>query len=220
MNISLSISTRPRVVIFAKAPLPGFAKTRLIPALGLDGSAQLARRLLQHTIEQALAARIGPVELCVSPSVHHPVWKMLSLPDTLSWSYQGEGDLGQRMGRVVQRVTQQGEPVILMGTDCPGLTAERLQQAAQALTQHESCLVPVSDGGYSLLGLHQYDASLFEHIPWSTSVVAELTRQRLTALNWHLQELPPLHDIDEPDDLVHLPTSWRCRYSDVRKAVG
>ena len=213
MNIPPSTSIRPRVVIFAKAPLPGFAKTRLIPALGLDGSAQLARRLLQHTIQQALAARVGPVELCVSPSVHHPVWKILSLPEILNWSYQGEGDLGQRMGRVVQRVTQQGEPVILMGTDCPGLTAERLQQAAQALEQHEACLVPVSDGGYSLLGLHQYDDSLFEDIPWSTSVVAELTRQRVEALDWSLQELDALHDIDEPGDLIHLPASWRARYS-------
>lgn len=145
--------------------------------------------------------------------MHHPVWKILSLPEILNWSYQGEGDLGQRMGRVVQRVTQQGEPVILMGTDCPGLTAERLQQAAQALEQHEACLVPVSDGGYSLLGLHQYDDSLFEDIPWSTSVVAELTRQRIAAQDWSLQELGALHDIDEPDDLIHLPASWRARYS-------
>ena len=216
---AINTSRARRIVIFAKAPLPGYAKTRLIPALGLDGSAQLARRLLMHTIEQALAANIGPVELCVSPSVHHPIWETLpweTLPrktparktDPLAWSYQGEGDLGQRMGRAVQRVTAQGESVILIGTDCPGLNADTLRAAAHALDHHHASLTPVSDGGYSLLGLNQYTPRLFTDIPWSTEIVAQLTRQRIAELGWTLQEGPMLHDIDEPDDLQHLPSHW------------
>lgn len=197
-----------RLVIFAKAPLPGYAKTRLIPALGLDGSAQLAHRLLMHTVEQALAANIGPVEVCVSPSVHHPIWNTLSLPAQLAWSYQGEGDLGQRMARAVHRIVAQEETIILMGTDCPGLTADKLRTAARSLDDHDACLIPVSDGGYSLLGLNQPLPSLFSDMPWSTAAVTQLTRRRILTQGWTLKELATLHDIDEPDDLQYLPAHW------------
>ena len=197
-----------RVVIFAKAPRPGYAKTRLIPALGLDGSAKLASKLLQHAVEQALAADIGPVELCVSPSVHHPIWQQLDLPSGLNWSYQGEGDLGQRMARTVRRVTRNGEAILLLGTDCPGLNAARLRLAAYALYSHDACLVPVFDGGYSLVGLNQPIESIFSEMPWSTDQVAQLTRQRIAASGNTLAELETLYDIDVPADLHHLPDHW------------
>ena len=197
-----------RIVIFAKAPLPGYAKTRLIPQLGLDGSARLACKLLQHAIEQALAANIGQVELCVSPSVHHPVWKQLDLPSELNWSYQGEGDLGQRMARAIKRVTQNGESILLMGTDCPDLDAETLRAAAKALASHDACLVPVLDGGYSLVGLHHPLEAIFRDMPWSTEQVAQLTRQRIAAAGKTLAELETLYDIDVPADLNHLPDHW------------
>ncbi|MBM95142.1 MAG: hypothetical protein CMI09_04755 [Oceanospirillaceae bacterium] len=197
-----------RIVIFAKAPLPGYAKTRLIPQLGLDGSARLACKLLQHAIEQALAANLGQVELCVSPSEHHPVWKQLDLPSELSWSYQSEGDLGERMARAIKRVTQNGESILLMGTDCPDLDAETLRAASKALASHDACLVPVLDGGYSLVGLHHPLEAIFRDMPWSTEQVGQLTRQRIAAAGKTLAELEILYDIDVPADLNHLPDHW------------
>lgn len=194
-----------RIVIFAKAPLPGLAKTRLSPVLGADGAANLARKLLNHCICEAIAADIGLVELCVSPTGQHPVWRELAIPPRVSWSQQGEGDLGERLARAVQRVTGQGEAVLLIGTDCPGLTAEKLRQAAQLLENHPACMVPVSDGGYALLGMHEYHPSLFLNMPWSTDEVAHLTRKRLRDHGIVLQELSMLNDIDEPSDLQYLP---------------
>ncbi|MFA7555909.1 MAG: TIGR04282 family arsenosugar biosynthesis glycosyltransferase [Spongiibacteraceae bacterium] len=202
-----------RIVIFAKAPLPGLAKTRLIPALGSDGSAQLAKRLLHHTVEQAIAANIGPVELCVSPTISHHAWQALALPTELTWSEQGEGDLGERLARASQRITAKGESILLIGSDCPSLTAEKLCQAAQALVHHDACIVPVSDGGYALLGLNRHLASVFTHMPWSTASVALLTQQRIEAEGWRLKSFNPLHDIDDPQDLQHLPTSWLPHFS-------
>lgn len=202
-----------RIVIFAKAPLSGMAKTRLIPALGWDGSAQLARRLLKHTVEQAIAANIGTVELCVSPTSLHPVWKELALPIALEWSEQGEGDLGERLAKASQRVTGNGETILLIGTDCPSLTAEKLRVAALALELHDACMVPVSDGGYALLGLNHHLPGVFVDMPWSTASVAQLTRQRILAEDWTLKSFASLHDIDEPQDLRYLPESWLAHFS-------
>ncbi|MCR8921872.1 TIGR04282 family arsenosugar biosynthesis glycosyltransferase [Dasania sp. GY-MA-18] len=197
-----------RIVIFAKVPLAGVAKTRLIPALGLQGSAQLAKRLLIHTVEQALAANIGPTELCVSPSTLHSAWQELPLPAALAWSEQGQGDLGERLARASQRVTSSGESILLIGSDCPSLTAERLREAALALECHDTCMVPVSDGGYALLGMNRHLPSIFSDMLWSTDTVARFTRQRILAQEWSLKVFTPLHDIDEPQDLRHLPAGW------------
>lgn len=197
-----------RIVIFAKAPLPGLAKTRLIPALGAKGAAHLAKRMLFHAVEQAQAAEATKVELCVTPSLSHPVWQTLALPAELNWSEQGEGDLGMRMARASERITGAGEAVLFMGTDCPGLSASHIRLAIASLTKHDACLIPVSDGGYALLGLRRHLPALFEAIPWSTAEVAALTRQRILEKGWSLQEFDILHDIDEPEDLCWLPASW------------
>ncbi len=199
---------RTHIIIFAKAPLPGFAKTRLIPFLGEEQTAKLARALLFHAIDQALQANPDSVELCVTPDVSASCWQTLSLPDALTMTGQGEGDLGQRMARACKRALNTHSRVLLMGTDCPALSADILKQAATMLTDHEACLLPVSDGGYALLGLSQFEPSLFEAIPWSTPQVTRLTRERCQALNWRIAELDELHDIDEPKDLVYLPDTF------------
>ena len=198
-----------RIVIFAKAPQPGSVKTRLIPALGADGAAKLARRLLAHTLSQALAADLGEVELCMSPGPGDCAWQGVALPNDVLLTRQGEGDLGERMARAVRRSTQHTEsapkPVMLIGTDCPALTALLSKQAAQQLAHHDAVLLPAHDGGYVLLGLKSPCPELFEHMAWSTSVVAFETLQRMTALNMRVWQGPTLHDIDDPDDLQHVP---------------
>lgn len=194
-----------RIVIIAKAPIAGFCKTRLIPALGAQGAAQLAQRMLERTVRFALGARLGPVELCVTPGLNSFDWAGLNLPDGLVWSEQGEGDLGARMGRAAQRVTAGGEALLLVGTDCPTLDTSMLQSAAAALQDHDACLVPAFDGGYVLLGLKRFSTTLFDAMPWSTDAVAEETRKRLAQLGWNQKSLPQLHDIDEPQDLAWLP---------------
>jgi rSAM/selenodomain-associated transferase 1 len=123
---------------------------------------------------------------------------------------QGEGDLGARMARAVHRVTtgRTAMPVLLMGTDCPGLTAGVIAEAARQLARHDAVLVPVADGGYVLLGLRADCPDIFRDMPWSTAVVAAETRRRLAALGLNLWLGPALHDIDEPADRVHLPSEW------------
>ncbi|MEW5787306.1 MAG: TIGR04282 family arsenosugar biosynthesis glycosyltransferase [Pseudomonadota bacterium] len=194
-----------RILIFAKAPQPGRVKTRLIPALGAEGAARLAARLLERALEQARAAGVGPVELCMSPEPDSPEWASILLPPDIATNDQGEGDLGRRMARAAQRCIDCGEAALLMGTDCPGLDAERLRQAAARLQDHDAVLHPAEDGGYPLLGMNAFAPELFADMPWSTPAVARLTLERMAALGWRTWIGETLWDIDEPADLACLP---------------
>jgi rSAM/selenodomain-associated transferase 1 len=198
-----------RTLVFAKAPRAGLAKTRLIPQLGAEGAAALARRMLDHMLASAAAAGIGPVELCATPSIEAPGWHGIGLPAGIACSAQGEGNLGERLARHAQRVLAGGEALLLVGTDCIELDAARLRAAAQALRQHDCVLHPTLDGGYALLGLTRYHESLFTDIAWSTASVAATTIERIAQLGWSLHRATLLHDIDEPADLRHLPEHWR-----------
>jgi rSAM/selenodomain-associated transferase 1 len=193
-----------RIVIMAKAPIPGLCKTRLIPMLGAEGAAVLARKMLKNTINIAIKSAVGHVECCMTPSPESLPGLVASCPPDITWSKQIDGDLGMKMAAIVRRVTDEGESVILLGTDCPSLTTTHIQKAAQWLEYGDASLIPVDDGGYCLIGLNQYAAALFSAIPWSTSKVAELTRQRMIDLGWRLFETEPLFDIDVPEDLSRL----------------
>lgn len=204
------------LVIFAKAALPGMAKTRLVPALGCQGAAELAAVMLAHTVAEAVRAQIGTVELCVTPA-SSAFWQGLQLPQAVQITDQGEGDLGQRMARAAARVVAAGDAVLLIGTDCPALDATQLQHAAMALQHADATLIPAFDGGYVLLGLSRFDASVFSGIAWSTSSVHAQTMQCLTQLGWCVKTLTTLHDVDEPADLQHLPQHWLTSVNSVQR---
>ena len=197
-----------RIVIMAKAPVAGFAKTRLIPALGADGAARLAQKMLSHTLATALASKLGVVEVCAAPDPTDSVWQNLDLPSNVIWSAQGEGDLGQRMARAAARTTRGGEAVLLIGTDCPAIDVFTLHEAAQALQNYDASLLPTYDGGYALLGLKKFNATPFDNMLWSNSTVAQETLKRMQQLGWKTKVLPTLHDIDETADLHYLPPEW------------
>ena len=196
------------VIVMAKAPVAGFAKTRLIPALGAEAAAQLAARLLQHAVEQALAAALGPVELCCAPDHHHPAFASLFDAPRFVWSDQGDGDLGARMARAFERRLAMGAAVLMIGTDAPALDAAVLQRAAAALEETDAVFVPALDGGYALIGLRRPATALFDAMTWSVSTVMAHTRERLASAGLRHTELPPLADIDEAADLVHLPEGF------------
>jgi uncharacterized protein len=203
MNTTLAATTH--IAIMAKAPVAGLAKTRLIPALGAAGAAALAARLLQHAVEQAVAAQLGLVTVWAAPDCTHAAFVQAHTQHGVRLQTQPGGDLGQCMAQVF--VATPG-PVLLMGTDLPGITSTVLLGAAQQLLQHDAVLVPALDGGYGLIGLHAHVASLFTDMPWSTPQVLQLTRQRFAAAGLRHAELPAVADIDEPADLAHLPASW------------
>ena len=196
------------VIVMAKAPVPGYAKTRLIPALGAVGAADLASRLLEHAVTQAQAAELGPVDLCCAPDHAHIGFASQAQRAGLVLSSQVEGDLGARMSHAFDHWLPCSDRVLMIGTDAPAIDAALLQQAAQALEQADAVFVPALDGGYALIGLRQSAPQLFADMVWSTASVMTVTRTRLRTAGMRHTELAPVADIDEPADLVHVPVGW------------
>ena len=196
--------TSTRIIIFAKAPQPGFAKTRLIPALGAKGAAELAQQMLFNTLHEALAAGIRTVELCSTPRIDDVAWQGITFPLGIEITDQGEGDLGARLARASERAIENAELVLLIGTDCVEMSATLLRDAAQSLHEHDAVIHCAADGGYALLGLKRYSAVLFNAMPWSTDTVASTTIARIGQLGWSLHVGQMLHDVDAPQDLKYL----------------
>lgn len=196
------------VIVLAKAPNPGQAKTRLISTLGPDGAAALAERMLHHTVEQAWLSALGPIDLCCAPDIDHPAFAREAERSRVDLSQQVPGDLGDRMHAALERWVAIEGCAMVVGTDAPALNAATLRHAAMQLHDNDAVLVPALDGGYALIGLRRSAPQLFREMPWSTSQVMNLTRQRLVASGMQFAELPAVADIDEPADLVHLPVGW------------
>jgi rSAM/selenodomain-associated transferase 1 len=200
--------TEAAILVFAKAPLPGQAKTRLIPALGAAGAATLHARLVRHTLLQAKAANVGPIILWCAPDVGHPFFEVCAGEFAMERHVQQGADLGQRMEYAMAAALRTYRKVLLIGTDCPDLTPAILQEAAQTLDH--ACgvvLVPAHDGGYALIGALQHAPPVFDDVAWGSNAVLACTRRHLRAGEIGWMELPSLPDIDVPDDLAHLTTT-------------
>ncbi len=197
-------TTSTRVLLFAKAPDPGRVKTRLIPALGADGAAALAKHMLAHALAAAIEAGVGPVELVAEP-LEHPHWATLP---PVERSAQGDGDIGERMSCAAERTIAGGEHALLIGTDCSALDGPAIAQLAALLIDHDAAIIPASDGGYVAFALARFDPSLFTGIRWSSADVLLATLDRLAALGWRVTVLAAMHDVDEPADLRHVPAAW------------
>jgi rSAM/selenodomain-associated transferase 1 len=187
------------VAILAKAPLPGLAKTRLIPALGREGAALLQARLIARTLATACAAAIGPVRLWGAPDEAH--FRELVRRHPVELARQAGGDLGARMLAALRPAC----PALVIGTDCPALEPKHLQHAAEALRDRaDAVIIPAEDGGYVLIGLRRSQPDLFADMPWGTATVTAETRRRAAALGLAVHELPALWDVDVPQDLERL----------------
>ena len=190
------------IAVLAKAPLPGFAKTRLIPALGAEGAALLQARLVEHSVATACAARIGPVTLWGAPDESHPLFQAIGARLGVTLARQDGCDLGERM---LAAVAAADMPVLVIGTDCPALTADHLRTAADILRSGaDAAIIPAEDGGYALIGLRAPARTLFSEMRWSVPSVMEETRRRLRDLGMRWQEPVTLWDLDLPEDIERL----------------
>ena len=196
------------IIIFAKTPQAGKVKTRLIPALGAEKAAELAVEFIDSMVFKALVALEHEpslrLQLCISPDSKDPFWQRYSYHSRFCLTQQIAGDLGARMAQATQKAMATGGRVLLIGSDCPALSSEKLMAAVKALQQSDAVMHPAFDGGYVLLGLSQYSPAIFSEIPWSTPQVAALTLKALNEQKMSVSQLETLHDIDEPADLTYL----------------
>ncbi len=194
------------ILVFAKAPEPGLAKTRLIPALGAEGAAALAERLLEHTLEAAASVPEAALELHCAPDCSHPLFRSLAARHRLALQVQAGADLGERMAAALEGALSRHRQVVLIGSDCPLMDAAYLEEAFSMLAGgHDMVLGPAEDGGFVLIGtVVSLPGGLFEGIDWGTDRVLAQTRARIQALGIGHGELPVCWDLDRPADLNRL----------------
>ena len=193
-----------QIAIMAKAPTPGLAKTRLIPALGAAGAARLQRRLTRMTLACALEAQLGAVTVWCAPDSRHRFFRAVRRTTGVNLLVQAGGDLGDRMHTAFRLHCAQG-PVLVIGTDCPVLRPEHLREAARALLAGDDAVFcPAEDGGYALVGLRAPQPALFADMAWSTPSVMSATRARARAQGLRIREFETLWDVDLPDQLDRL----------------
>lgn len=196
-----SAAPRPVVVIFARAPVAGAVKTRLTPVLHAREAADLARALLVDTVEVVERARFETLVAFTPASGRRALERLLGRRRRLV--PQGGGDLGARLDRVLGQVLggPRPRPAIAIGSDCPGVTSERLQQAAGALERHDIVLGPALDGGFYLIGLRRYHPELFDEVPWSTAETMAVIEARARTAGLTVARLTSERDLDTPEDL-------------------
>jgi rSAM/selenodomain-associated transferase 1 len=193
------------IIVFAKAPALGAVKTRLIPLLGAEGAAELHARLVERTLTTARAAAFGRIELHVAPGIDDPFFRSCAGVFTVALAAQASGDLGARMLAALKAALAAHPRVLLVGSDCPALTAQHLRKADRSLQDGaDAVLVPCEDGGYALIGLTRVDARLFDGVAWGGETVMAETRARLRELGWRWHELETLWDVDRPEDYQRL----------------
>ena len=192
--------------MFARAPVAGKVKTRLIPTLGGEGAAALHRRLTRRTLTAAVRSKVGPVTLFCSPDTRHGFFRGLKGELSVSLRSQRGADLGERMHHAMAFALSSHTAALLIGSDCPGIDPGYLRQAAISLNSGDDPVVlgPARDGGYVLIGARRLDRRIFHAVPWGTGQVLEVTRARLRGLGWGWRELAPLEDVDRPQDLARL----------------
>lgn len=198
---------RVDLAIFAKAPVPGYAKTRLIPALGAQGAADLQATMIRRTVETARAAALGRITLWCSPDPSHGLFEDLARTPGVALRRQFPGGLGARMLSVF-RSQPARRPLLLVGTDGPPLRADHLLACGHSLLDGaDATFLPTEDGGYLLVGLRCAQPTIFAGIAWSTNAVMAQTRRRLAAAGLRWTEPATLWDVDTPADLARLPTA-------------
>ena len=200
-----------QLAIFAKAPVAGYAKTRLIPSLGPEGAAALQADLFGYTVQTALASPLRPLSLWCAPDCEHPIFQMAGLEHDLTMHIQAGNDLGERMDGAFEKHTRRS-PALLIGTDCPILSVDHLTRCAAALVGGaDAAFVPAEDGGYALIGLRKAVWRLFEDIPWGTGDVMRMTRDRSREKNMSIFETEALWDIDTPADYCRAKSAGLLR---------
>ncbi len=191
------------VQIFCKTPQLGQVKTRLMPELSAEDALAAHLELSRRTLDMATKNRLCPVELWCTPTVDHPFFTEAAQHGSLRLVEQQGRDLGERMHHAMSTALRDYARAVLIGTDCPSLTAQDIEAAITALEGPVNAVfVPAEDGGYVLVGLNRPRPELFANMPWGTSAVMDITRARLAAMGQTYVELARRWDVDTAEDFA------------------
>jgi rSAM/selenodomain-associated transferase 1 len=190
------------LALFAKAPIPGQVKTRLVPPLGSEAAAALYEAMLLDILDQHAADEVDLALWHAPPEAAD--WFRLHAPARYRILPQRGADLAARMAHLFEAHVEEGyDRVVLRGTDSPTLPADRVRSAFERLETRDLVLCPDLDGGYNLIGLRRACASLFD-LEMSTQSVLRETLERARDHGLAAALLPPCYDVDTAGDLERL----------------
>lgn len=192
------------LIIFSRYPEPGKTKTRMIPALGAQGAADLQREMTEHTLNTAFKlASSRKVEIAVHFAGGNTRLMTQWLGKDVQYVPQVTGDLGDKMRSAFESTFDLGsQRVVIIGIDCPDIDCTILNQAFDALQQQDLVLGAAEDGGYYLIGLNHPVVQLFQNISWGTDRVFEWTVEIAQQQQLDVHYLASLADVDRPEDLA------------------
>jgi hypothetical protein len=195
------------ILIVAKAPVPGLAKTRLTPEFGRDGAAELAAAALLDTLEAVAAAQASEriVALTGELGMAARGEEIRDMLQTFTVVPQRGNGLAQRLAAAhADAAAIARAPVLQIGMDTPQVSGPMLSAAAKQLANHGpgAILGPATDGGWWALGVSDPEwAVALEGVPMSRPDTGALTRASLDALGVRVGELPELRDVDTAEDV-------------------
>ncbi|MEP6390809.1 MAG: TIGR04282 family arsenosugar biosynthesis glycosyltransferase [Halioglobus sp.] len=196
---------------FAKAPVPGKVKTRLLSALTAQAACDLHCDLVRHTASILLDSSLGDVQIWADDDLENGLFQdLLGLGVSAGFIQQGE-DLGERMQTALAVSLDEYDAAVLVGSDCPGLSPQYLQHALLALGEADLVVGPALDGGYVLLAMRREFPWLFTQMNWGGDDVLAQTLSRAEMHGINVRLLEPLADIDRPEDLQHWHAVQRNR---------
>ncbi len=187
-----------RLIIFAKAPVPGRVKTRLRRRLGAAGAAHIYKRLCQGVIATAAASATAPLELHASPDRAHPWLWARAREWNARLRVQTPGHLGSRMANALAGALQDAPFALIVGADCAGLRGETIHRAFAALEGgSEVVLTPAEDGGYALIGMRgQVRSAVFSRVHWGSDRVLSETHRNARQAGIGITEVDSAWDVD------------------------
>jgi hypothetical protein len=189
------------LAVFARAPVPGAVKTRLIPRLGAAGAARLQEQLTSMALQRACSLPDADVTLWIAGPLDDPSVMQTARTFGVALRAQHGDDLGDRMLNAFEATLGEPGSMLLIGTDCPAQTVADLELARIALQSADAVLQPAEDGGYVLIGMKRPQRALFAGIPWGTERVLDTTRKQAVRHGIALAELATTWDLDRPADL-------------------
>ncbi|MGD1906975.1 MAG: TIGR04282 family arsenosugar biosynthesis glycosyltransferase [Leptolyngbyaceae cyanobacterium] len=182
----MNLSAQNRLILFTRYPIAGQTKTRLIPYLGAEQAADLQRKMTEFIVDTTRPLQIRDR---LSLEVHFAGGSLRQmqrwLGPKLAYRPQQGCNLGDRLHHAFSQGFQaDAERIVVIGSDCPAISAHHLEQAFHQLKSHDLVLGPAQDGGYYLVGLSRSCAELFQNIAWGTERVFNQTAK--TATQHHL----------------------------------
>lgn len=210
---------RSRLLLFAKAPLQGAVKTRLIPHIGATAACRLHQHLILKLLQHYSDAAVAPLEIWYSGVDREGFFQHCRERFDVSVHEQQGEDLGQRMAHAFADSLHRADGVMIVGADCVSLQARHVTDAL-ALVSRRDCVAlhPAEDGGYVSISMRRLHRGVFSGIDWGSDQVYAQTRAKAEALSVPLVQLDTLWDLDRYEDLQRSGIDWQRL--DINPALG